>query len=195
MRAYLRAIRARSALGMVSSGNGSEEAVFRDYSLFYYQEEGQSWFDKSLKNKPQLLKGPCKLIGKAVKKSYFTGLEVLSVLNEQQGVMHVYDTVYKKSRLFIDRAFCKTPARFPGQMYLLGTVIDVGDFLFTTGAGIPIDKISPGGIEVIRTLERYTNQHELSKPLSKHTSFKCATDVMGLCLKGGALKGHTVHYI
>lgn len=193
-------LRAAKVLGLTFSSDidfesPSEEALFQDYVYHHYLEKDATWVSRCLKAKPKLLKDDYKAIGYAIQHAYFTFMDILEVMDVSLGVMRVYDNVCKRERIFIDRAFAKTAIKHLGTIMMFSTVIDTGNFLFTTGAGIPIDKTSLGGKVVVNAMERYTKHHLLAKPLSINESYACVTEIVSLCLKGGALRGHTLNYI
>jgi hypothetical protein len=181
--------------GDIGFSSPSEKALFEDYAYFHYGDAGTTLISRVLDKNPDLLKKDYKQIGNAVKKAYFTGLMVLEVVDLSQGIMRVFDMVCKEERLFIDRAFSKSADMHFDKLMMLSTVIDTKDFLFTTGAGIPIDRTSYGGKKIVDAMEGYTKKHKANKPLSKAQSLVCTTDIISQCLRGGALAGHTLNYI
>jgi hypothetical protein len=77
---------------------------------------------------------------------------------------------------------------------MMSTVIDTGTFLFTTGAGIPIQPDTKQGKIIIALLKKYTKEHSAGKPLTKAVSFKCTTEVIKYCFNEGLLSRHTLNY-
>ena len=171
-----------------SGWNEAEKALIEDYIVFQYHHP-TTWIKEAIQKKSRTLKESSKIIAQTLDRTYFTGLKILKVLNEEQGVMKVYDTVTKKQRLFIDRAFCQTACRFDDGLYLLSTIVDTNGFLFTTGAGIPVDSANMSGLFIIQLLESYLDALAYSTP-----SFEEVKKIISYTLTNRLLKFKTIHY-
>lgn len=170
------------------SFNEAERALIEDYIVFQYHYP-TTWLKEAIQKKSRTLKESSKIIAQTLDRTYFTGLKILKVLNEAQGVMKVFDTVTKKQRLFIDRAFCQTACRFDGGLYLLSTIVDTKEFLFTTGAGIPVDSASMSGLFMIQLLESYVDTLN-----NKEASFEAVKKIINYTLTNRLLQFKTIHY-
>ena len=78
--------------------------------------------------------------------------------------------------------------------FFICSLLDMGDYVMTSGGGIPIDPTSPGGKPTLTLTEKHLENLSKAKALN-NSVMDAVREVYGFCLRGGALINMTVSEI
>lgn len=167
--------------------NNAEMNVFYDY-IALYREIGdkRSIVNWRLEN-PAAITKENKGVVEALEKAKFALLRLDK--NLEHGAIRVTNVITQTESILMDRAL--NASRKEGCFFIC-SILDRGDYLMTSGGGIPIDPKSSAGKSALTLLKPHFDQIKTAgHPVNKDIK-EGVRKIYGFCLRAGALEYMTV---
>ena len=167
--------------------NNAEMNIFFDYITLYQKFSHQRNIVSWRQDNPEAITKDNKAVVSALEKAKFALLRLDEIL--PHGVIRVTNLFTQKEGLLIDRALNASTKK--GFLFICST-LDMGDYIMTSGGGIPIDPTSPGGKSTLTLFKPYFEVLQTAHCPFTHRISSCARKIYGFCLKNDALINMTV---
>ena len=132
---------------------------------------------------PKLMNNTNKTVISAYEKARFTLLRLDE--NLPHGGIRTTNLFTQKKNLLMDIAL--NGSNMEGCFFIC-SLLDMGEYMMTSGGGIPIDATSNAGKSTLTLLKKYFKKLQTAKSEITVNTIKCAREVYGFCLRGGALE-------
>lgn len=167
--------------------NDAETNVFFDYiALYRVLNEKRAILEWQAKY-PKLINNKNKEVVSAYGKGKFAILRLEK--NLEHGAILTTDIINKREHILMDQALNRS--RKEGCFFIC-TILEMGNYIMTSGGGIPIDATSSAGKSVLTLVKKHlTNLRKEKLEFSENIS-NCVREVYGFCLRAGSLKYMTV---
>lgn len=173
--------RAAQRLGVWKNPNGllinteHEMNFFYDYCLYNTMNNGKRPIAISYQKFATEYNETSRKLFEKASHSHFGYFEVLKPVGEE-GVM-VYDLLNDQEHLLIDRGLNHAAQSLEAYI-LVSNVIDMGDFIMTTGASTPVLLHQPDTLK----LHRLVGEYGYKKTVTEKDKKQLITDIFKLCL-------------
>ena len=170
--------------------NESEMNVFYDYFALYRLKNGKRFIQDWLDRNPRVLTPSNEKVVKAYCNARFAVLRLDK--NLANGGIQTVDILSKKSYLLIDKALNASQKE---GCFFCCSVLEMGDYIMTSGGGIPLDGHSTGGKAVLTLIERYKAHLQKTVPPLTSEIAKAVRKIYGFCLRNGSLTYMTSNHV
>lgn len=174
--------------GQCAIENESEMNVILDYVSLYQKEKGKRCIDHLLE-RHDVSHHPKKIVD-AYRKARFSVLRLDKYLNH--GATEVFDLITKKSFILMDNALNKAKKK---DFIFICSMIEMPDFIMSTGGGVPIHMSSDGGKAVLTILNLQMTALQKSKDALTKEKMDAVKKLYGFCLRNGSMTHHTVNTV
>ena len=168
--------------------NDAEMNVFYDYFSLYRQKKGKRFVCDWLEKNPKALNSTNEKVVKAYCNGRFAVLRLDK--NLAFGAIQVVDVIFQKPFVLIDKAL--NASNMEGCFFCC-SILDMGDYIMTSGGGIPLDGHSVGGKAVLTLIAGHLDQFRKS---TAHFTLEIANAVRkiyGFCLRNETLTHMTTN--
>ena len=161
--------------------------VFYDYIALYRKIDGKRTIAHWRMNNPKAINKDNKQVVTALEKAKFVVLRLDK--NLEHGAIKVTNIVTHDECILIDKALHASKKE---GCFFICSVLDVGEYIMTSGGGTPIDPKSSAGKSTLTLLKKHFAKLQSAKsPINKDITY-CVREIYGFCLRGGALEGMTI---
>lgn len=167
--------------------NEAEMNVFYDYLSLYREKNGKRFLCDWLKRNPSALTKSNEKVVKSYCKAQFAVIRIEKSLSH--GALQVVDVISQKPYILIDKALNASKKE---GLFFCCSIIDMGDYIMTTGGGIPVDGHSSGGKAVLTILLNHMDAFRGLEVFSPEIS-RGVRKIYGFCLRNDALHGITTN--
>ena len=164
--------------GMLVFDNTDQSCVLFDQAIYGYFRDGKNAIDRYVDQHPPDPGSVYEAVLGAKKLAFHSLFQVEETVPDM-GV-HVHDILYDRRHFLADVGFSQTAGR---GAVLVTRVLPVGDFIMTTGAGLPVDADTLAKISRLPALN--APSRDLAD-MSRQEMADVASTIIGLCLKSGA---------
>lgn len=168
--------------------NEAETNVFYDYISLYRKLNGTRAIKQWIKDNPEAVNKDNRAVVSALEKARFSILRLDE--NLPYGGIRVTNVINQKELLLIDRALNRS--RKEG-LFFICSLLDMGNYVMTSGGGIPLDPKVAAGKSAISLSQKYLEGMRKSKLPITNNTIECVRKVYSLCIRGGALSNMTVN--
>ncbi|KKB96220.1 hypothetical protein SZ25_00702, partial [Candidatus Arcanobacter lacustris] len=123
--------------------NEAELNVFYDYIILYRKIENKRCIINWTLQSPKAINQGNQQVVKALEKASFAILRLDE--NLRDGAIKVTNVINKKELLLIDKSLNRSDKE---GCFFICSLLDMGNYVMTSGGGIPIDPNSDGGKEI-----------------------------------------------
>lgn len=167
--------------------NNAEMNIFFDYITLYQKFSHQRNIVSWRQDNPAAITKDNKAVVSALEKAKFSLLRLDEIL--LHGAMRVTNLFTQKEGLLIDRALNASTKK---GFFFICSALDLGDYIMTSGGGIPIDPTSPRGKSTLTLFKPYFEALQTIHRPFTHRVSSCARKIYGFCLKNDALVNMTI---
>jgi hypothetical protein len=136
--------------------------IFYDYATLYRGQNNKRFIIDWLERNPKAVSSSNQKVVQAYTDSRFVLLRIDQ--NLSNGAIQVIDVITQKPYLLIDKAL--NASKHEG-LFFCCSAMNMGDYIMTTGGGIPIDGRSSGGKAILTLIVNQLN--DLKKNRSFHS--------------------------
>jgi hypothetical protein len=165
--------------------NDSEMNVFYDYATLYRGTKNKRFITDWFERNSNVITSSNKKVAQIYADARFSLLRIDH--NLSHGAIQVVDVITQNSYLLIDKAL--NASKHEG-LFFCCSIMDMGDYIMTTGGGIPIDGRSPGGKAILTLIINQLNDLKSPAVYTPEVA-RCVKRVYGFCLRNSALSGMT----
>ncbi len=168
--------------------NDPEMGIFVDYLSLYRFKNGKRFIDNWLASNPGAINADNNQVVNAYLKAQFKLLRIDK--NLTNGGIKVVDMMSHKSGLLIDKALWTSKMQ---GCFLIGSFLDMGDYLMTSGSAIPLNGRASAGKAVLSII--ISHFKHFRGPGAPHTLAiaNAVRETYGFCLRNGALTHMTTN--
>ena len=166
--------------------NEAEMVVLYDYITLYRKIENKRAIIYYNLQNPEIINSDNKQVINALEKSNFAILRLDK--NLECGAIRVTNIITKQELILVDKAL---NASGKEGYFFICSLLDMGDYVMTSGGGIPIDSTSPGGKSTLTLTKKHLENLSKAKALN-NSVMEAAREIYGFCLRAGALINMTV---
>lgn len=168
--------------------NDSEMNIFLDYASLYRSRNGNRFaLDWLNKNQQQITPENEKVV-RGYAYSRFAVLRLDKKLPSY--AIQCTDILSQQSYLLIDRGL---HASDKIGCFFICSFIDMGNYIMTTGGGIPVDGRSPGGKAILTLVVRSLDHFRKTTSSFTKEICKSVSSIYGFCLRNGTLTHMTIN--
>lgn len=168
--------------------NDSEMNVFYDYFSLYRQKKGKRFVCDWLEKNPKALKATNEKVVKAYCNARFAVLRLDK--NLAFGAIQVVDVISQSSFVLIDKALNASQKE---GCFFCCSILEMGDYIMTSGGGIPLDGHSQGGKAVLTLVANHLDQFQKATVPFTPEIAKGVQKIYGFCLRNEALSYMTTN--
>lgn len=167
--------------------NEAEQNVFYDYIALYrkvgHKRAVVNWRIEhaSVVNKKNMA------VIAAYENAKFAVLRIDESL--EHGVIKITNIITETEHLLIDRAL--NASGLDGH-FLITQLLDMGDYVMTSGGAIPVQPTDNMGKSILSLLQKHIEKLRASKRVVNTDIIKCVRELYGFCLRCGVLQYMTI---
>ena len=169
--------------------NDAERNVFYNYLALYRKIKNKRAIIHWRLQNPTAVNAANKALVDALEKSEFAILRLDE--NLSHGGIRVTNVITHQELLLIDKAL--NASNLEGCFFIC-SLLDMGDYVMTSGGGIPIDSTSTAGKSTLSLSKKHMNNLRKAKTLNNNV-IKCVREIYGFCLRSGAMTNMTMNEI
>ena len=174
--------------GKIVLQNDSETNIFWDYLNLYCYKKGKRYAIDWLEKNQKVLNNTNKKVVTAYCVSHFSVLRLDK--NLSYGAIQTVDIISKKSHILVDKALNESKKE---GCFFICSIIDMGNYIMTTGGGIIVDSYSQGGKAILTIVAKHLDSFKGSKlPLTDEIA-KGVREIYSFCLRNGTLTHMTAN--
>ena len=167
--------------------NDAEMNIFYDYTTLYRGQNNKRFIIEWLERNLKAVRSSNQKVVQAYTDSRFVLLRIDQNLSD--GAIQVIDVITQKPYLLIDKAL--NASKHEG-LFFCCSAMNMGDYIMTTGGGIPIDGRSSGGKAILTLIVNQLNDLKKTAAFTPEIA-RCVRKVYGFCLRNSALSGMTAN--
>ena len=167
--------------------NDAEINVFYDYLSLYRTKNGKRFVCDWLEQNTTVLTSLNEKVVKGYCEARFAVLRIDK--NLSHGAIQVVDVISQKPYLLFDKAMNASQKE---GCFFCASIINMGDYIMTTGGGILIDGHSSGGKAILTIIIENLNNLRSALAFTPEIALS-VRKVYGFCLRNGALLGMTTN--
>lgn len=167
--------------------NNAEVCVFFDYIALYRMIEGKRTIINWRMNNPKAINKNNKAVVSALEKARFAVLRIDQ--NLAHGAIKVTNVITGNECILIDKALNSSHKE---GCFFICSILDLGDYVMTSGGGIPLSPVSDGGKSALTLLKKHLSKLQSAKRPVNKGIIDAVREIYGFCLRSGALENMTI---
>ena len=167
--------------------NEAEQCVFYDYIALYRKIGTKRSIVHWREQNPLAINQENNQVVSALEKATFAVLRLDQ--NLDYGGIKVTNVITQEEFILIDRAL--NASKKEGCFFIC-SVLNMGDYLMTSGGGTPIDPKASAGKSALTLLKKHLVKLQNAKRPVNQAISECVQEIYGFCLRGGALEYMTI---
>ena len=167
--------------------NEAEENVFYDYIALYRKAGNKRAVVNWRESHPKVITKKNITVATAYENAKFAVLRIDE--NLEHGCIKATNLITQTEYLLIDRALNSSNLT---NNFLITQLLDMGDYVMTSGGAMPIKATSDMGKSILSLLQKHLPKLRSSKRVITADIIKCVREIYGFCLRSGVLEHITI---